>query len=331
MLRLRFYRFLERYGENTTSLRVKRLPFGLILKYVPLRNGLMEANNTRFVATRTSIPAPRILDVIPFSAYNTERCALVMTRIEGLPLNEWLFAGHVVQPPGRAELMDRMADLMAKSDIDALPEVFAKIKDMPPPTVILSDCQELMADLRIAFQELRSLPPAVPGVVSGLSGAPVLSMRCGDDAFMGPCNQQEFKDAIFAQAGFHHRLPGLQRLAAPVNAKAHQVCFTHADLAGRNVIVKDGRLAGIIDWETAGWYPEYWERTMMEFHMIHEPVMQQFWDAAQLFGPDAYEDELALEWALWGCTGTTAVANDSGDDISCPRWVYSFIFFIYEG
>ncbi|KAK2067911.1 hypothetical protein P8C59_001610 [Phyllachora maydis] len=35
--------------------------------------------------------------------------------------------------------------------------------------------------------------------------------------------------------------------------------FTHGDLAGRNIIVRDGRVAAIIDWERAGWYPAYWE------------------------------------------------------------------------
>ena len=36
--------------------------------------------------------------------------------------------------------------------------------------------------------------------------------------------------------------------------------FTHADVAPRNILVdKDGHITGIIDWERAGWYPDYWE------------------------------------------------------------------------
>lgn len=36
--------------------------------------------------------------------------------------------------------------------------------------------------------------------------------------------------------------------------------FTHADISPRNIMV-DGnfRITGIIDWEAAGWYPDYWE------------------------------------------------------------------------
>lgn len=39
--------------------------------------------------------------------------------------------------------------------------------------------------------------------------------------------------------------------------------LTHGDLTLGNLIISDGpgprRIAAIIDWEQAGWYPEYWE------------------------------------------------------------------------
>lgn len=37
--------------------------------------------------------------------------------------------------------------------------------------------------------------------------------------------------------------------------------FTHCDLATANIIVKDGNLAAIIDWEGAGYFPLWWEYT----------------------------------------------------------------------
>lgn len=39
----------------------------------------------------------------------------------------------------------------------------------------------------------------------------------------------------------------------------HDIVFTHGDLHLHNVIVKDGHVSGIIDWECAGWMPDYWE------------------------------------------------------------------------
>lgn len=42
-----------------------------------------------------------------------------------------------------------------------------------------------------------------------------------------------------------------------------QVVLTHGDLTLGNIIISDlpgpRRIVGIIDWEQAGWYPDYWE------------------------------------------------------------------------
>jgi len=37
--------------------------------------------------------------------------------------------------------------------------------------------------------------------------------------------------------------------------------FYHPDLGPGNIIVSDGRVAGIIDWEAAGFYPPFWIAT----------------------------------------------------------------------
>ncbi|KAH9217382.1 hypothetical protein DL95DRAFT_295397, partial [Leptodontidium sp. 2 PMI_412] len=39
----------------------------------------------------------------------------------------------------------------------------------------------------------------------------------------------------------------------------HEIVFTHADFTPRNMIVKDGRVVALLDWEYSGWYLEYWE------------------------------------------------------------------------
>ncbi|PYH41508.1 kinase-like protein [Aspergillus saccharolyticus JOP 1030-1] len=42
--------------------------------------------------------------------------------------------------------------------------------------------------------------------------------------------------------------------------RSERTVFTHADIAPRNIMVDDGNhVTGILDWEYAGWYPEYWE------------------------------------------------------------------------
>lgn len=35
--------------------------------------------------------------------------------------------------------------------------------------------------------------------------------------------------------------------------------FTHGDRSSLNVLVSGETIVGIVGWETAGWYPSYWE------------------------------------------------------------------------
>lgn len=37
----------------------------------------------------------------------------------------------------------------------------------------------------------------------------------------------------------------------------HDIVFTHGDLVASNILVHDGRIVALIDWEHAGFYPEY--------------------------------------------------------------------------
>ncbi|KAJ5154949.1 uncharacterized protein N7500_010388 [Penicillium coprophilum] len=40
---------------------------------------------------------------------------------------------------------------------------------------------------------------------------------------------------------------------------SHSIVFAHGDLRPQNIMVKNGYVVAIIDWELSGWYPEYWE------------------------------------------------------------------------
>jgi len=39
----------------------------------------------------------------------------------------------------------------------------------------------------------------------------------------------------------------------------YPIVFAHGDISSRNVQVRDGRIVALLDWETAGWYPDHWD------------------------------------------------------------------------
>lgn len=47
-----------------------------------------------------------------------------------------------------------------------------------------------------------------------------------------------------------------------LDSLTHDIVFTNGDIAPYNIlVVEDGRISGLIDWEAAGYYLEYWEYT----------------------------------------------------------------------
>lgn len=50
--------------------------------------------------------------------------------------------------------------------------------------------------------------------------------------------------------------------------------LTHGDLTPRNIMVEGNRITGIIDWDTAGFFPEYAEYA---FNMILNQGMEDWW------------------------------------------------------
>jgi aminoglycoside phosphotransferase (APT) family kinase protein len=85
----------------------------------------------------------------------------------------------------------------------------------------------------------------------------IAGLDCDEDRgdFIGPFpNEDEFNHAL--------------RCDAPpevIHRGGHKIVFTYGDLNMRNIMVENGKVTGIVDWETAGFYPSYWEYTKGTF------------------------------------------------------------------
>lgn len=75
----------------------------------------------------------------------------------------------------------------------------------------------------------------------------------------------------------------------------HRIALAHGGLHQDNVLVKDGKITALIDWEQAVWYPEYWDH----IKFCSTSATHRDWkDFAKDIFSQAYEDELLFHLAL---------------------------------
>ncbi|KAF4471031.1 kinase-like domain [Fusarium albosuccineum] len=258
-VRIAAYELLRKIGNRfygkDGDVPVQRLPFGLYLKYNyagTLRN---EYNALKVVEQKTSIPAPRALDVVSKNTGDSEFSYLLTSRVPGTPL---------------AICRDALSDQDYATISAQLKDCVSQIRDIPKPVNYdMAICNTL--------------------------GEACRDPRIRDWAPIGP-----FPD----EASFSQHL----RFSDEPSRRGHKIVFTHGDLNPRNIMVErirnsDGargwRLSGIIDWETAGYYPDYWDCTKSMFEGFRWPrrhnemmkgVFSEFGD---------YSEELDVERRAW--------------------------------
>lgn len=128
----------------------------------------------------------------------------------------------------------------------------------------LSDDQkrDIIAGVQDAVTQMRSLTPPKPGVVASASTREgVFDLRIGPE-LAGPFDStEEFNSFLRGGILLKYSERSFGADVVESHSRHHETRFTHADLAPRNIIARDGKIAAIVDWGFAGWYPEYWEFT----------------------------------------------------------------------
>ncbi|KAI1375836.1 hypothetical protein F4677DRAFT_460122 [Hypoxylon crocopeplum] len=215
------------YGKPDDYATVQRLPFGLYLKYHGEADGSRnEFNALGTVRKHTSIPVPEAVDIV------------------------------VEQGDANGPF--------------SCPRAYLLITTVPG--LPLSRCQNILSERdieRIANQlkdyiaQLRDIPQSAK---SDMAICNTLGEACRDPRIHGANPVGAFAD----EAAFSQML----RFSDDPVRRGHKIVFTHADLNPRNILVDqtvqwDGSIGwsvtGIVDWETAGYYPEYWDYTKAMF------------------------------------------------------------------
>lgn len=141
---------------------------------------------------------------------------------------------------------------------------------------------------------MRSLPWET-GLIGSCGGGPARDCRQYTDYTEGP-----YKDEATFNKSFYFDLvsttPAAIRSALFQQLRHnHRIVFTHSDLSQHNIIVKDGRITGLIDWEFGGWYPEHWE--YIKF-FDRQGNHREWRERASLIFPQIYKTELAYHQGI---------------------------------
>lgn len=154
--------------------------------------------------------------------------------------------------------------------------------------------QNIVKQLTSYVNQLRNLVPQVPGLVGSTTLSSGYDHRLGGNRFGPFQNIADFH--TFVRRGTP--VDAWNETVSRVHSRSdsYEVKFTHGDLCPNNILVDNGRITAIIDWEFAGWFPEYWEYTKM--HYGWRPYRKEIYDALdQTLTP--YPEELAAESAIW--------------------------------
>ncbi|KAE8154390.1 kinase-like domain-containing protein [Aspergillus avenaceus] len=145
--------------------------------------------------------------------------------------------------------------------------------------------QSVASDLRNYVEQLRNLKGTYIGAAN--RGQAVIGKFVAHGG--GPFdNESQFNQFLFSR--ILPKVPDTFRYHATKTFKTnHEIVFTHSDLAPRNILVDGGQVTAILDWEFAGWYPEYWEyvKAYSDFNAV-----PKWLDNVDMFLPRRYTEEI---------------------------------------
>ncbi|KAF4504035.1 hypothetical protein G6O67_008655 [Ophiocordyceps sinensis] len=147
--------------------------------------------------------------------------------------------------------------------------------------------KDVARQLREIVERMRSVAPP-PHLIGACDGTEIRDTRLYFTYHSAPCHDEGGFNEFLLSSLYKHT-PPLVREAFSRRLRAnHRIVLSHCDLTPRNILVKDGRVMGIVDWEDSGWYPEYWEYVKF-FQRTADKDWKQY--AEDIF-PELYHDEL---------------------------------------
>jgi aminoglycoside phosphotransferase (APT) family kinase protein len=117
----------------------------------------------------------------------------------------------------------------------------------------------ILAELQDMVQQMHTIERPPGQGIGGVDGGLAVDKRELGSTRGGPFEKEEAFNAWLLGQIPEGRAVGFMEMVKGAFQTGHKICFAHEDLGIHNIIVKEGKVVGVIDWETAGWCPEYWD------------------------------------------------------------------------
>jgi aminoglycoside phosphotransferase (APT) family kinase protein len=155
------------------------------------------------------------------------------------------------------------------------------------PSMTVDQKRDMAQQLGVIVQQMRSVVPP-ENLIGACDGTEIRDTRVQFTYHSPPCRDEEGFNEYLSAALQSHTPPLVREALVRRLRTDHRVVFSHCDLAPRNILVQDGRIQGLVDWEDSGWYPEYWE-----YVKFFQRAADKDWKLyAQDIFPELYHDEL---------------------------------------
>ncbi|KAF7550422.1 hypothetical protein G7046_g8019 [Stylonectria norvegica] len=137
--------------------------------------------------------------------------------------------------------------------------------------------KQILDQLSQMMATLRSIPPPETTGIASVDGGPIFDCRLPEQVGGPYATTRDFHQALAngvdIDTEYTNLPPEVSELFGFYRHSSDKLVFTHGDLSSLNVMVRDDEVVGIIDWETAGWFPPYWEYTCAK----HVNPYNTFW------------------------------------------------------
>lgn len=155
------------------------------------------------------------------------------------------------------------------------------------PEMSVEQKKDIARQLQDVVKRMRSVAPP-PHLIGACDGTEIRDTRLYFTYHSPPCRDEKAFNEFLLSALFEHT-PPLVRVALSRRLRTnHRIVLSHCDLTPRNVLVQDGKIKGLVDWEDSGWYPEYWEYVKF----FQRNAGKDWKRYAEDIFPELYHDEL---------------------------------------